>query len=357
MEKKQLIELRKRLMALGTIGALGLTGVTGCGKVKRENVPTVASETTVSLTTETTAPAAEEKKVEVTKDMATEEYMAHAKSVAKAMYDANKAYFDDEQYTVEDLENVYYVINGKYYNSNREIIMDKPQLDRSFDIIRSLAADDRETEMLQKYSDLEHKRISEKEYFDEVKASKFYDHKVSLSNFVDKRDNNKDLRDFLDAYAIASSKIQANIIAGVSSKENLEEIISIVKSASQGDLTKYNGIKNYMQQSTTEDGYGFLIAAISRSLGDKYATTLNGCFGKINGENTRFALSYKEQELVNAYYLGDLEGNEEAILKARKYIAEKWQTYWFDIECNRQDAVNTKMGYEPVARNTKTYTK
>ena len=97
MEKKQLIELRKRLMALGTIGALGLTGVTGCGNIKRETVPTVNSETTASLTTETTAHAAEEKTVEVTKDMATEEYMAHAKSVAKAMYDANKAYFDDEQ--------------------------------------------------------------------------------------------------------------------------------------------------------------------------------------------------------------------------------------------------------------------
>ena len=32
MEKNRLIELRKRLMALGTIGALGLTGVTGCNE-------------------------------------------------------------------------------------------------------------------------------------------------------------------------------------------------------------------------------------------------------------------------------------------------------------------------------------
>ena len=97
MEKNRLIELRKRLMALGTIGALGLTGVTGCNeKIVRETVPVTTNATAVSLTNESTT-SVEEKSLEVTKDMATEEYMIYAKSVAKAMYDANKEYFDEKQ--------------------------------------------------------------------------------------------------------------------------------------------------------------------------------------------------------------------------------------------------------------------
>lgn len=354
MEKNRLIELRKRLMALGTIGALGLTGVTGCNeKIVRETVPVTTNATAVSLTNESTT-SVEEKSLEVTKDMATEEYMIHAKAVAKAMYDSNKEYFDEKQYTVEDLTNVYYLLNGKYYNSNKEIIMDKPQLDRSFDIVRELVMPQRVNEMLQKYRDLEHNNISEKEYFDEAKASKFYDYKVSLANLIDVNENNDDLRKFVSDYSVEMLKVTENVKNGVSPVDHLNEFFSKVRSAQTGNITDYKNINNYLQENTTEDGYAFMVAGIYKATADYLNTVIDGHYVEVptkdGKEKVRIGFDYNEQILVNAYYLGDLVETKD-ILKAKKLIIEEFQTMPFDVMCYREDKVNTNMGYTPVSKS------
>ena len=356
------IELRKKALATALGSTIALTSFAGCGnKVVRESVPTVSSETTISLTNETTKEVAkEEKKVELTKDIASEDYMIHAKAVAKAMYDNNKEYFDEKQYTIEDLENVYYLMNGKYYNSNKEIIMDKPQLDRSFDIVRELVMPQRVNEMLQKFSDLEHKRISEKEYFDEAKASKFYDYRVNLANFIDVNEKNDDLRKFVSDYSVEMLKVTENIKNGVSPEDHLKEFFSKVRSAQTGNITDYNNINNYLQENTTEDGYGFTVAAIYKATADYLNTVIDGHFVEVptkdGKENVRIGYNYKEQILVNAYYLGDLVQTKD-ILAAKELIAKEFQTMPFDVMCYREDKVNTNFGYTPVERNTKTYTR
>ena len=107
-------ELNKKIFALLATGTIGLTSITGCAAKANTNQTTSNTTATPTITT-TLEPTETTKTVEVTEDMASEDYMTHAKAVAKVMYPANKEYFDEKQYTVEDLEDVYYVLNGKYY--------------------------------------------------------------------------------------------------------------------------------------------------------------------------------------------------------------------------------------------------
>ena len=91
--KKDLIEYRKKLVALAATGTIALTSIAGCAaKTNTES----SSETTVaqSIVTETTAMPTTTT-VEVNKDVASEEYMIQAKAVAEAMYNSNKDYFDE----------------------------------------------------------------------------------------------------------------------------------------------------------------------------------------------------------------------------------------------------------------------
>ena len=90
-------------MALAATGTIGLTAITGCG-AKADTISTTNS--TVAPATTTTTVEETTTTVEVSKDIATEDYMNHAKAVSKAVYNSNKEYFDEKQYTVEDLENV-----------------------------------------------------------------------------------------------------------------------------------------------------------------------------------------------------------------------------------------------------------
>lgn len=343
---KNSIEYRKKLAALLATGAITLTSVTGCAaKTTTES----SSDLTVAPTTiETTVTPTTNSSVEVTADVATEDYMIHAKAVATAMYDNNKEYFDEKQFTVEDLENVYYILNGKYYDAEGNLIMEKPEVDRSFDIIRELIMPQRVNEMLQKYSDLEHGNITEKEYFDEVNASKFYDYKVSLVNFIDENEDNKDLTKFVTDYSIEMVKVTENIKNGVSPEEHLKEFFAKIRSAQTGDITDYEGINNYLQENCTKDGYAFLVAGMYKATADYLNTVIDGHFvvvpTKDGEENVRIGFSYDEQILVNAYYLGDLV-ETEAILNAKKLIAEEFQTMPFDVMCYREYKVNNNFGY------------
>lgn len=339
--KKDLIEYRKKLVTLATAGTLVLGSATGCAANNKEQTvettvaPTTIVETTVMPTTS----------IEVTNDVATEEYMAQAKAIATAMYDSNKEYFDDKQFTVEDLENTYYLINGKYYDFEGNLIMDQVELDRAFDTVRELVMPQRVNEMLQKLSDLDHGYISETEYFEEVEASKFYDYTVSLSNLIDKNKANEDLINYINEYSTEMYKVTEDLINGVSPEDHLTEFFAIIRSAQTGDTTEFEGINNYLQENSSEDGYGFLIADTYKTVADYINTYKDGQYVTVQDENVRIGFSYDEQLLINAYNLGDLTGNVEAILEAEALEAELFQTKPWQIMCNRQDKIQINFGY------------
>lgn len=371
MENNKYIELRKKIIALAATGTIGLTTITGCGAKANTDSSTKTALPTVSTTIETTVETtAEETKVETTEDMATVEYMNRAKVVASAMYEKNKEYFDEKQYTVEDLENVYYVLNGKYYNNEKQLIMDRPELMRSFNIIRELVMPQRVNEIAQKYNELEKNIISEKDYFDEVNASKFYDYTMSLSNFIDVNEKNNDIRDFANEYSNMMNKVTLNLKNGVSPVEILKENFVEMRKAQTGNLSGnsvYKNINNYLgNDGTTKDGQALFVAASYKATADYLNTLIDGYYVTVPVENTkeneavknekvRIGFSYNEQFLVNAYYLGDLVETKD-ILKAKKLIIELFQTMPFDVMCYRENKINTNFGYEPVKENN-TYTK
>jgi hypothetical protein len=343
------IELRKKLAAFITASTI-LTSVAGCNAKTNTSTTTTTTPSTTT-TVETTVEPTETTVAVNNKDFATEEYMTHAKAVATAMYDNNKAYFDEKQYTVEDLENVYYVLNGKYYDNENNLIMEKAELDRSFDIIRELVMPQRVTEMLQKYRDLEHGNISETEYFDEVKASTFYDYRVSLTNLLDVNPDNEDLRNFVSDYSVEMVKVTENVKNGVSPEEHLLDFFSRIRAAQSGNLTYYNGINNYLQENTTEDGYAFMVAAIYKATADNLNTVIDGHYVDVKisdtndeKETVRIGYSYDEQILVNAFYEGNLV-ETDAILAAKKLITELFQTMPFDVMCYRQVNINENFGF------------
>ena len=127
-------KLSSKQLSLLLAGSIALTSLVGCAKANTTETTEVPTTTTVVETTATPTPTP----VEVSKDVATVDYMNRAKAVATTMYDANKEYFMEKDYTVEDLENVYYVLNGKYYDNEKNLIMDVPELERSYEIILEL---------------------------------------------------------------------------------------------------------------------------------------------------------------------------------------------------------------------------
>lgn len=349
--KKDLIEYRKKLVALAATGTIALTSIAGCAaKTNTES----SSETTVaqSIVTETTAMPTTTT-VEVNKDVASEEYMIQAKAVAQAMYDANKDYFDEKQFTVEDLENTYYLLNGKYYDFEGNLIMDQVELDAAFDVTRELFAPQRIIEMLQKFSDLEHGNITEVEYFEEVEASKFYDYNVTLSNLIDKNADNEDLVNFIDNYSTEMYKVTENLKNGVSPEDHLIEFFALIRSAQTGDITEFEGIDNYLQENSTEDGYAITVALSYKTVADGLNTLIDGQYVTVQDENVRIGFSYDEQLLINAYNLGDLTGNVDAVLEAEALEAELFQTKPWKIICSRQNDIITNFGYIDGNVNTK----
>ena len=132
-------------------GVITLTSFAGCNNSKNNTESTTYNPTTkTTVTSEEVEEVVIKKRVVVNKDYADENYMIHAKAVAKAMYDSNKAYFDEKDFIVEDLENVYYALNGKYYDNESNLIMNQQELDRSFDVIRDLVDPQRINEMIKK---------------------------------------------------------------------------------------------------------------------------------------------------------------------------------------------------------------
>ena len=59
------------------------------------------------------------------------------------------------------------------------------------------------------------KNWNEKEYFDEVNASKFYDYRISLVNLIDVNEDNQDVRNFIGDYSKEMVKVTENIKNGV----------------------------------------------------------------------------------------------------------------------------------------------
>lgn len=343
-------------LSLLLAGTIAVTSIAGC-TAKTDETQNSTINTTTAATTTVTNTEVTETTVNIVErqDMASEDYMIHAKAVATAMYESNKAYFDEKEYTVEDLENVYYVLNSKYYDSNNNIIMDAPELDRSFDIIRELVAPQRINEMLQKYSDVEHGYLSYEEYMDEVKASKFYDYSASLANFIDVNEDNEDIRKFVNEYSVEMIKVTENVKNCVSPEEHMLEFFAKVRSAQTGNITDYKDINNYLQETTTKDGYGFIVAGMYKATADFLNTVIDGEYVTVQDETVRVGLSYDERILLNTYYLGDLVQYED-IYAAKLLEAELFQTMPLMVMCDKQEKINRNFGYEPVNANTKTYT-
>ena len=356
---KALSNKRLSLLLASTIAA---TSIAGCAVNNETQNQTFTTPTTTTKTIETTVSNTEvvptttiNTIVENDQDIATEDYMIHAKAVAEVMYESNKAYFDDKEYTVEDLENVYYVLNGKYYDSNKNIIMDATELDRSFDIIRELVAPQRINEMLQKYRDVEYGYLSYEEYLDEVKASKFYDYSASLANFIDVNEDNEDIRKFVNEYSVEMIKVTENVKNCVSPEDHMIDFFARVRSAQTGNITDYKDINNYLQETTTKDGYGFMVAGIYKATADFLNTVIDGEYVTVQEENVRIGLSYDERILLNTYYLGDLV-NYDDIYAAKRLEAELFQTMPLMVMCDKQEKIIRNFGYEPVNNNSKTYT-
>ena len=125
MRKLNNKKLSSKQLSLLLAGSIALTSLVGCAKANTSETTEVTTTTTVVETTATPTPTP----VEVSKDVATVDYMNRAKAVATTMYEANKEYFMEKDYTVEDLENVYYVLIGKYYDNEKNLIMDVPELE------------------------------------------------------------------------------------------------------------------------------------------------------------------------------------------------------------------------------------
>lgn len=335
-------------------GVITLTSFAGCNNSKNNTESTTYNPTTkTTVTSEEIEEVVIKKRVVVNKDYADENYMIHAKAVAKAMYDSNKAYFDEKDFIVEDLENVYYALNGKYYDNESNLIMNQQELDRSFDVIRELVAPQRINEMLQKYKDLENGVITYEEYMNEVNASEFYDYRVSLANFIDANEDNKDIKNFVTEYSKEMVKVTENVKNGVSPEEHLTEFFAIVRSAQTGNKTDFANINTYLQETNTDDGYGFIVAGIYKSTADYLNTVIDGTFVKVQNENVRIGLSYDERILLNTYYLGDLVEYDD-IYRAKKLEAELFQTMPLMVMCDKQEKITRNFGYEVIDNNTHT---
>lgn len=371
MEKNKLIELRKRLMALATVTTIGITSVTGCAA--KTNTNNTNSNNTSSLPTvtksieETTTPTTQ---VEVSKDVATADYKNHAKAVAKAMYEANKAYFDERQYTVENLEHVYYVLNDKYYNEDKTLLMDKVQVDVAFDVIRELLESQRKINDIQNLKDVEKGKISLEKYTDEFNARSHYNWTISISNFLDDNENNKDNIILFDEYSKMQLQVTEYLKNGVLPTEILEKNFIEMRQEQTGNISGYSIYKklshNLAVDNTAADGIGFASAAMGRAIANMNNAAHDGHFMTIPVENTtdknkkvktetfRVGYSYDEQILVNAYYLGDLVDTKD-ILKAKKLIIELVQSMYSDTMCYRYEKVTSKYYNVPATENTKTF--
>ena len=363
IRKEELIKnLDKKQLSAILAGTIALTSLAGCGTKVEETTTTIPTTTTILETTleEITTVATETSAVELRENQASEEYMNHAKAVADAMYEANKAYFDEKEFTQEDLENIYYVINGKYFDFNDELLMDSIELNRSFDVIRELVAPQRINEMLQKYCDVEYGYTTYKEYMEEVNASNFYDYKVSLVNFFDDDNKNDDVKNFVNYYCEEMIKVTENTKNCVSPRGHMIKFFSKVRSAQAGDITDFDGINNYLQDNTANDGYGFVVAGIYKATADYLNTLIDGEFVKVptkdGKEKVRVGLNYKERILLNSYYLGDLVDFED-IYKAKVLESELFQTMPLDVMCDKQEKIQSEFGFEAqVKGNAKTMT-
>ena len=348
-------KIDKKQLSLILASTIALTSLAGCGTKVTEDTTTVTVTPTTIVAT-TMVPEATTADIVETKDnQASTDYMLHAKAVAEAMYEANKDYFDEKEYTVEDLENVYYVLNGKYYDNENNIIMDQVELNRSFDITRELVEPQRINEMLQKYRDVEYGYISYEEYMDEVNASVFYDYSASLSNFIDDSEDNKDIKKFADDYSEEMIKVTENVKNCVTPEEHLTEFFAKVRSAQTGNITDYSNINNYLQETTANDGYGFMVAGIYKSTADFLNTVIDGEFITVQDENVRIGLDYDERIYLNSYYLGDLVLYED-IYKAKLLENELFQTMPLEVMCDKQEKITRNFNFEQVKGKTKRLT-
>ena len=102
------------------------------------------------------------------------------------------------------------------------------------------------------------------------------------------------------------------------------------------------------------------MAAMYKGTADYLNTLIDGQFitvkTKDGSERVRIGFNYKEQLLVNAYYLDEIDKLEDKLKVKENLIVKLFQTMPLDVMCYREERINRKFNYEPVKGNEKTYT-
>ena len=363
--------INKKIVALITTGTIGLTSIVGCAaKSNIDNITSSmnTSESTITTTLEpTTTTTSETTKAVVNEDVATSDYQIHAKAVAKAMYDNNKEYFDEKQYTVEDLEKVYYLLNDKYYDEEMNLLFTQSDLEKALAITRELIMPQRVNELIQKYEDYQHGFITADQLNKEVEASKLYKYTISLANMFDVNEDNKDVRNFVTDYCKEMVKISKDLQAGASLddeafKKHMIEFFAKIRSAQTGNVTDYPNINNYLQETTVKPGSSFVVALMYKSMADYLNQAIDGQYvivptkygNEVKNDKVRVGVSYEEGKLIKAVNEGKIT-ETKYIMLVENINTELFQTHPLEAACNAEDASRANAGM-PVVKNGKTNT-
>ena len=328
---------KNRVFALVTTGIIGLTSITGCtAKTNTDDTTAYTTVPSASITTTlepTTTPTTE---AVVSQDVATEDYRIHARAVAKAMYANNKAYFDKKQFTEKDLENLYYIANDKPYDAEMNQIMEKDEYEKALRALKELIMPQRVNELMQGYSDYQNGFVTKEQFDKAVAESEFYNYAYSLSNFFDVNPNNKDVREFIDAYCKEMIKVTTDLQTGSKiDKEALEkhmiEFFSLIRKDQNGTN------KNRIQETTTKFGESLTISYMDYTWANFLNTVINGQYVNVDGEKVRVGVSYDEGLLLKALAEGRIT-ETKYVLEGEKIKAELFQTAPYNDACANEDA-------------------
>ncbi len=347
----------KKIVALLTAGSI-LASFAGCGKTESKvtegsTTSETLVETTVTPTTiETNIPTIETTSaVEYSENVATEDFITYAKAVSNAMYEVNKEYFDEKQITVEDLVHVYYFMNDKYYNVNGDLLMTYEDFNESTIILRELFFPQRENELLQQLSNVNHGDKTFEEYMEEVNASVFYDSiNAPISNFIYPTPENKEAIDFFNEVSKENARRLGDIQHGVLGT-HVKDFFIDCYNAEAGNITVENRIfnedinlDNYLQDNGTKYGIKYAITLAMLANTNFANTYLDGCtitiYDPSIGQDVEvyIGLNYEDSRLVEVYEEGRLTETED-ILRAEALKDRRYQTHLEEENCNVYEGI------------------
>lgn len=349
IKNKDILDRKKQLSTL-LAASIALSSLAGCSKANNNNnTPTSTSSTyTTPVTTTVTETGETTLALDTTTDtvIACNEYIENARELATALYNSDKEYYDLHQFSEKDIENAYYVINGKYYydendDGTYELLMTRAELDRAYDVIRGAIASPELFELLQKYNDLENGIISYDQYMEAVNATVLRDSSVSLSNLIEKKSSNEHIIQLADDYSANLYRVQADLKNGVSPEKNLKEFFDEMYAAESGDSIKYNKAINLMRNNSANDGLGLVVALIAKTNADMLNTVTNGIFvTAYNGDEVQIGYTYLDNNLLVRYQRGEILTDEE-MERALEKEEKAYQTAYYLYICDKINKINS----------------